>query len=115
MAKSLAQKKSDKKKRGEKVYKRIREKTYNKGRAPHCANPARLDGKISAMLVLNPPTELLGIDLEDWHREGARDVVRAKCRFACGCEVQREAVMEYGPHEREDILYAMLSPVTPDE
>ena len=108
MSKSLAQKKSAKKKRGEKSYRTsTRDSGYSKSRAPHNAFGPR-DRTVASMLVRQPSLELQRIDVRDWHREGKDDVVSATAFFACGCSASRSCRITYAPGEREKMFEAVM-------
>ena len=107
-----ARRKRDRKTKG-KTYKTVREKLYGQSRAPHTGRPPKNVG-VARMLVRQHNADLLRIDCEGWHGEGKRDVCAATAIFRCGCTVHREAVIEYGDFERQDILTAVLGSKTPD-
>lgn len=107
MSKSLTSRRNARKEKGKAYKTSTRNSGYAQSRAPHSL-PGPRERNVASMLVRNAPTELLRVDLVDWHREGETEILSATAHFACGCSRRRETRIEYKPGERQRIFEAMV-------
>lgn len=111
MAKSLARKKSDKKKKGEHTKTRIGTKEYAKSRAPHHL-PGPKERGVARMLVRRTVNELLRIETVGWRRLPDSDVeaFTATAVFRDGQRIERSVEHRYHKGQRERIMDHAMNP-----
>lgn len=113
MSKSLAQKKSDKKRKGERKAKLRAPKEYSRGRQAQAAHPVR-ERNVGRMLVRNAALTVVRVVATDWHRDpdnSELELNRFTLNLSDGSVVEKQCEVQYAPGDREEILVGSTSAV----